>query len=192
MKKITVTLLLLVLAGASQAQLRKCVAPDGKITYSDVLCNSAASTSSIKNADGNSLDSSGARQQTRISRSEKDEAESNERLNMMRQSTPQECKFSYFAVGDEKGKTLAANAKEECLKNIEAKRTGRETSLDDYNLWKDHSSQKSAARQASISRANTEASNRATQSSINGVADAVRNKSYTCKPNIMGSALDCN
>lgn len=42
MKKITVTLLLLVLAGASQAQLRKCVSPDGRVTYSDVLCSTSS------------------------------------------------------------------------------------------------------------------------------------------------------
>ena len=38
-KKIYVILVALTLTGAAQAQLRKCVGHDGKITYSDVLCD---------------------------------------------------------------------------------------------------------------------------------------------------------
>lgn len=37
-KSIASILLLLMLTGAAQAQLRKCTGPDGRITYSDVLC----------------------------------------------------------------------------------------------------------------------------------------------------------
>lgn len=38
-KKVLVILVALTLASAAQAQLRKCVGQDGKITYSDVLCD---------------------------------------------------------------------------------------------------------------------------------------------------------
>lgn len=41
-KTAALTLLLIIYASASHAQLRKCVAPDGKITYSDVSCPSNA------------------------------------------------------------------------------------------------------------------------------------------------------
>lgn len=34
--------LILVLAGSARAQLQKCTAPDGKITYSDALCNATS------------------------------------------------------------------------------------------------------------------------------------------------------
>lgn len=37
-KSIASMLLLLALIGTAQAQLRKCTGPDGRITYSDVLC----------------------------------------------------------------------------------------------------------------------------------------------------------
>lgn len=36
------TLVLALAAGSSQAQLRKCTAPDGKVTYSDVLCSTTS------------------------------------------------------------------------------------------------------------------------------------------------------
>ena len=38
-KTITTLLLLATLVGTAHAQVRKCILPDGKVTYSDVLCN---------------------------------------------------------------------------------------------------------------------------------------------------------
>jgi hypothetical protein len=51
---------------------------------------------------------------------------------------PADCKFSYYSLGDNKGKILAAKAKEECVRNMEARKAGREVSTQDYSLWKDH------------------------------------------------------
>ncbi|WP_114973380.1 DUF4124 domain-containing protein [Rhodoferax ferrireducens] len=48
-KSITVILLFIALTGAAQAQLRKCTGPDGRITYSDVLC--ATTSKSIQSVD---------------------------------------------------------------------------------------------------------------------------------------------
>jgi hypothetical protein len=50
------------------------------------------------------------------------------------------CKFEYYAFGDEKGKSLAANAKEECLENEKLKQEGRgaEISREAYNFWLDN------------------------------------------------------
>lgn len=189
-KAIFATLLIISITGYAQAQLRKCTGPDGRVTYSDVLCSTNSSSGSIKSPDGNSLDHSGFREQSQKSQTARDAMDSGDRMSVARQSTPQECKFSYFSVGDEKGKTLATNAKDECLRNIEAKRAGRAVSLEDYNFWKDHYSQKSANRQAATSRANSDANARETQQAIGRIEDG--NRKFTCKPNLLGSAFDCN
>lgn len=50
------------------------------------------------------------------------------------------CSFSYYAIGDEKGRQLAAAARDECRRNEMLKTDGRESevSYEAYNLWKDH------------------------------------------------------
>lgn len=126
MKLLLVAFAAFLLCANAQAQLRKCVAPDGKVTYSDVLCNGGATTGAIKNPNGNTLDASGSRQQVQSNRAEKDAAESRPAVTA-RPSAPQECKFSYFSLGDEKGKRLAANAKAEFLQNNEARLNGQPT-----------------------------------------------------------------
>lgn len=51
------------LCANAQAQMRKCVAPNGKVTYSDVPCTQGSSAGSIANPGGNTLDNSGFREQ---------------------------------------------------------------------------------------------------------------------------------
>lgn len=181
---------LLLLCANAQAQLRKCTGPDGKVTYSDVVCASNAATGSIKNAGGNSLDASGFRQEVQKNLAEK-EASENRAEAVARQGPPQECKFAYFALGDEKGKRLAANAKAECLRNNEARLRGEPTSLEHYTFWNDHRITKSINRQGAITRANSDANAWATRNAIDNAATDIKNKSYTCTPNRFGNQLDC-
>ncbi len=124
MKSLLFTAVIVLVCVHAHAQLRKCTAPDGKVTYSDFVCDSSSATGSIKNPNGNTLDSSGFRQEVQRSQANG--------------PTPVACKFSYYAIGDEKGKALAANAKEECLRNIDSKRDGTAPSLEHYNFWRDH------------------------------------------------------
>ena len=112
------------------------------------------------------------------------QADANDRLAAARKYTPQECKFAFFSLGDEKGKKLATNAKEECLRNNEAKKVGEAASLEHYNFWKDHRSQKSTDRQAAVTRANADMNAHATR-------EAIQNRRYTCKPSYSGSDLNC-
>lgn len=51
----------------AQAQLRKCIAPDGKVTYSDVMCAGNSTSAPVKSRD-NTLDNSGFREQIRRNR----------------------------------------------------------------------------------------------------------------------------
>ena len=171
--KTSVLLVLLLLAGQAHAQLRKCTGPDGKVTYSDVLCAGGSSATSIKTPNSNSLDMSGMRRQI-------ENAQAKERQDAAQQAiTKQDCKFEYYSVGDAKGQQLAANAKAECLRNNEAKVTGGPTSLEHYNFWKDHRAVKTTQRTAAIAESNA-------------AARATKNRSMTCKPNVAGTALDCN
>lgn len=71
-KSITGMLLLLVLTGAAQAQLRKCTGPDGRVTYSDVRCSTGAAESNVR-ANANTLDNSGARRQARQEERQRDQ-----------------------------------------------------------------------------------------------------------------------
>ena len=182
--------------GHAHAQLHKCTAPNGKITYSDVVCNTNAITDSIKNPYGNSIDTSALRQEMKKNR-EENEADESRATATARQSPPQECKFAYFSIGDEKGKRLAANAKAECFQNNEARLNGLPISLEHYTFWNDHYSRKSNNRQAAITRANSDANSWLTKNAIDNAASDIKNKTYNnktykCKPNYSGTELNCN
>ncbi len=113
------------------AELRKCVGSDGKVTYSDVLCVSGTKSESGVRINENSIDASGDRALVKQHKG-KEAVES-----AMRDGTGK-CKFSYYSLGDDTGKQLAANAKKECLENIAATATGQATSDQAYQRYKDH------------------------------------------------------
>lgn len=144
---IAITLLLLTLSGAAHAQLRKCTGPDGKVTYSDVLCSTSATTGTIKNPGGNSVDSSGLRRQAQQYRENEAGGRADAEIENGMQNPPLECKFAVMAVGDAKGRVLAENAKRECLQNLQAAKRGQPKSLENYALWKDHHDQTKQNRQ---------------------------------------------
>ena len=115
----------------SSAQLRKCVGPDGKVTYSDTLCSSTAIQKSDVKVYENALDSSEAR--TAVESVKKKEL-----ADQAIQQGSGTCKFEYYAIGDSKGKEIARAAKQECLNNLAAKATGQSTSDEAYTRWRDH------------------------------------------------------
>ena len=49
-------------AATSQAQLRKCMGPDGKVTYSDTGCATEKKEASVRGGTVTTMDSSGLRQ----------------------------------------------------------------------------------------------------------------------------------
>ena len=173
--------------GTADAQVRKCTGPDGKITYSDFICGKNTASEASVRTDYNTIDSSGSRLDAQ--RMKTDEA-----VKAALQKDGGSCKFSYFALGDEKGKTLAAAAKQECLDNIRAKASGQPTTLEAYGFWKDHSAQKSTDRQASITRAAAAENARTTQDSIDKINSQLRNQpsTFKCKPNAFNrNETDC-
>jgi hypothetical protein len=116
-----------------------------------------------------------------------------EAVDQAMQKESSTCKFTYFSVGDQKGKDLASAAKQECLDNIKAKATGQPTSLTAYGFWKDHSSQKSSDRQNALNRASAADNAQATRQAIQNSQNSNNNfnKGFTCRKNVMGDALDC-
>lgn len=123
------------------AQVRKCTGPDGKVTYSDVLCVNPSARESAVDTSANTIDHSGLRKEAQRQR---DEAE----LAELSTNTPRECRFKFYRFGDPKGKALSENAKTECIKNIRAAKQGKPTSNDAYSKWKDHFDQTATARRA--------------------------------------------
>lgn len=63
MKLVSAIAVSLLLCANAEAQLRKCIAPDGKVTYSDVVCAGNTASERKVNPRGNTLDSSGFREQ---------------------------------------------------------------------------------------------------------------------------------
>lgn len=186
MKFILVIVATLLLGSSAQAQVRKCTGPDGKVTYSDFLCGGRTASESSVKTDANTIDSSGLREESQKNKSA-------QAVEQAIQQGASKCKFSYYAVGDSKGKELAAAAKQECLNNITAKATGQPTSLEAYNFWKDHSTQKSSDRQNAINRASAATNAQATANSTSAAIDAAarQNRSFKCKPSLFERALDC-
>lgn len=131
MKTILLAALLLAATCGVQAQVKKCVGPDGKVTYSDALCSKETTSQSGVRTDANAIDSSGLRQEARNNRAEQIRSDA-------KASGTKQCNFSYYAMGDSKGKEMAEAATKECYANIVAKETGGPTSMDAYNMWKDH------------------------------------------------------
>jgi hypothetical protein len=131
----------LLLSFGSQAQVRKCTGPDGKVTYSDVLCTNPSARESSVDTSANTLDHSGLRKEAQRMRE-------TEELDALATNTPRECRFKFHAYGDPKGKVLSEKAKNECIRNIVAAKQGKPTSMDAYALWKDHFDQTATSRRA--------------------------------------------
>lgn len=145
MNFLTLVLTALLFLAPAHGQVRKCTMPDGKVTYSDVLCSNSTVREAAVNTKENSLDTSAIRQHSAKIKAEGEIADG-------MQNAPIECKFKSFNNNDDKGKVLADKAQLECVKNIQAKKSGQPTSTDDYAMWKDHFEQESQKRQAMLQR----------------------------------------
>jgi hypothetical protein len=152
----------------SQAQVRKCTGPDGKVTYSDVLCSNPAAKESSIDTSANTLDHSGLRKEAQRMRE-------TEELDALATNTPRECRFKFHAYGDPKGKALSEKAKTECIRNIVAAKQGKPPSKDAYALWKDHFDQTAASRRAIVQQiGEAENARRIAASNESAIQDAGR------------------
>nr|WP_295776450.1 hypothetical protein [Rhodoferax sp.] len=125
---IAALLLMATLAGTAQAQVRKCLLPDGKVTYSDVLCTKDAAKQADVNLVANSVDKSPARAEVRKFAMEK-------RISQARQKEPNRCKFSLEPSIQGDGDQLAEAATHECFSNLLAEQTGNPSHNEAFERW---------------------------------------------------------
>lgn len=62
--KIAIVCVLVLWTSVSHAQLKKCIAADGKVTYSDVQCSSEKKEAAVRGGKVSTVDSSGSLHQT--------------------------------------------------------------------------------------------------------------------------------
>lgn len=140
----------------AQAQVRKCIGTDGKVTYSDFVCGKNTANEAGVRTDANTIDSSGLRREAEGIRADRLSEAKNIRADRLRaeaiQGGSKKCSFEYYSIGDTKGKELAEAATKECYANLVAKETGGTTSLEAYNMWKDHHGMVANKRNAAGSR----------------------------------------
>ena len=125
----------LLFAASATAQTYKCKDANGKTIYSDASCEYGAAT--IKAQDNTITRTEAERFRDQAYMDQKNRKPLDENLDS---KSAIACRFSYYAYSDEKGKQLAADAKEECLQNYELKKQGKssQASFIAYGMWKDH------------------------------------------------------
>lgn len=129
MKKMIAALLLLAtLTGAAHAQVRKCLLPNGGVTYSDVLCAKDVAKEADVNLIAHSADKSPARAEARKFATDRLVAQA-------RQREPERCKFSVDPSIQGDGRQLAEAATHECFSNLLAARTGHPILNDAFERW---------------------------------------------------------
>ncbi|MES2952269.1 MAG: hypothetical protein V4858_27395 [Pseudomonadota bacterium] len=145
MKTTTIAALLLLatLAGTAQAQVRKCILSDGKVTYSDVLCTKDVAKQADVNLKANSVDKSPERAEARKFAMDK-------LITQARQREPNRCKFSVEPSIQGDGKQLAEAATHECFSNIVAEQTGLPTQNEAFERWFENQQLAEGKRSASI------------------------------------------
>jgi hypothetical protein len=127
-KTIAALLLLATLVGTAHAQVRKCILPDGKVTYSDVLCNKDVAKQADVNLVANTVDKSPARAEARKFAMER-------LIALARQREPNRCKFSVEPSIQDDGQQPAEAATQECFANIVSEQTGHPIRNEAFERW---------------------------------------------------------
>jgi hypothetical protein len=144
MKRTIAALLLLAsIVGTAHAQVRKCLLPDGNVTYSDVLCTKNVAKQVDVNLIANSVDKSPARAEARKFAHDKLVAQA-------RQREPNRCTFSIEPSIQGDGKQLAEAATQECFSNILAPQTGNPQLNDAFERWFENQQLAEGKRSASV------------------------------------------
>ncbi|MES2582471.1 MAG: hypothetical protein V4627_07120 [Pseudomonadota bacterium] len=142
-KTIAALLLLATLACTTHAQVRKCLLPDGNVTYSDVLCTNDAAKQADVNLIAHTVDKSPARADARKFARER-------LITQARQREPDRCKFSVEPSIQGDGQQLAEAATHECFSNILAAQTGNPTHNEAFERWFDNQQLAEGKRSASV------------------------------------------
>lgn len=156
--KTLVAVALLFTGGLAQAEVVPCREADGRVIYREAPCSDTSQRrSSVAPRPAHIVtvpDPIAPKPASRVTIAPGITLEMPQASNTPPQpgAAPAQCQFKYFGFGDAKGKALADSAKQECLENIEHKHAGRPTSLQAYNMWRDHFSSERDHRNAVMDR----------------------------------------
>ncbi len=109
------------------AQVNKCKGPGGKIVYSDGPCDSGSAGQRLT-VHQNAIDASGDRRAAQAYRESAD-------IDALMQNPPSKCQFEGKSG---KRQELAERAKQECVRNAVAERSGGATSNDAQQAYRDN------------------------------------------------------
>lgn len=176
---------------SASAQVRKCVGANGKVTYSDFICEANTTKEQEVKTNANTIDGSAMRASAK---SDKERSVADAAVSR----GAKQCDFKRSSVGNEQGNALADAAKEECLANLAAAALGKPTKLDAKTAWVEYSTARRARMQAamnsSIAAHNAYAAAMASQNTtnaINAASDRANNKVYTCTPSGYNNTATC-
>lgn len=194
------------LASPGFAQVFKCKGSNGKVTYSDAACGMPDEMERVK-TNQNTMDASGDRRNVETLRAKTEmealQLRDSRELQALQYNPPPQCKFKSYK--DARGKRLAEDATQECLQNVIAERRGSPPSDIKYRLWNDYQTLRAqmqaanaaraaasaAASAATAARNASAAASAATTAQNAGNQNSFGRKELTCRPNLIGTALNC-
>jgi hypothetical protein len=131
-------IVVILLTGSADAQMRKCVGADGKVTYSDVLCaNTADRDTLILRAPTTEERSQRQVEATNASSTRATAQTATIRAQIMSTEYP-ECQFEYYASGGARAQAVVENARRECKENKVAEAIGGQQRNAAYLRWRDY------------------------------------------------------
>jgi hypothetical protein len=185
MKKIVCFISAGVLVGSVFGQAIRCVDASGKISYTDRPCADGSPSALVK-THNNTVSSEGDRNLI----SKQKQQENLAIADAIRRNPPAECRFTYFALGDPRGKALAENAKKECVENAIARLQGGNSSFDAQRLWQAQHDSKGTSRRAAVDSGNRQLEAIQLNQTLQQRQMPGRDK-MTCKPGVLTGTLDC-
>ena len=112
------------------------------------------------------------------------------KADAIRRNPPTECRFTYFAMGDQRGKALAENAKKECVENAIARLQGGTISSDAQRLWQAQHDSQATNRRAAVDSGNRQLEAIQLNQTLQQKQMPGRDR-MTCKPGVMTGTFDC-
>lgn len=113
------TSLVALLCAPAQAQPRRCTAPDGKVTYSDVACADSTQSERAVETRGNTVDSSELREKVQKDRAAAAQNEARERERAAQESSDRQQAQSKAARQEGLNAEKDANAYADCTRDVE-------------------------------------------------------------------------
>lgn len=169
----------LLLSSNASAQINKCKSPSGATVYSDKPCETGSPGKQVHITE-NVMSSEGDRRLIVEQREAAMRQHAANREAYLMNVTPAECTFKAYKLGDERGKALAQQAKQECIRNIIARERGEPATSTHYQqMWQSNRSHQAAVRGAVISDMNAQ------------IRDSTKSRNMRCTPSPYGRVLDC-